>query len=105
MADFYNRTLGYEVINCIDHEQRVSLRPTVYQAGKLWRKLIAGKSDRQVLMDFSFGEIIKRQLLALLLSKQLLFDRLQRMSAYDQLRSSIGPNQHKPRRMTLPGQI
>ena len=62
-------------------------------------------AHRIYLRDGIFAEVVEGQFFALLLGEQLLLDRLERMAAYNQLRSPIGPNKHKPRLMALPCQV
>src|SRR5215216_2775256 len=94
---FDDQPLRQEVFDCVDHEQRVALGSFVDQPGQLFRKTITRKDDGQVLRDCFRAEIGQRQLLALLLGKQLLFDSFERMSTRDQLRVAISSNQHQVR--------
>ncbi len=90
-----------EVIDHVDHEQRVALCSFMYQLREFIGKPVMRKPDRQVLLDRLLVEIPERQLFTLLFRQQLLLDCFKRMPARDQLRGSIRPDHHQLRRRAL----
>src|SRR5262245_49036851 len=90
-----NQTFSDQIVDQVDHEERIPFRSRVNQRRESGWKPIERKPGRQIAADRFFAEILERQLLALLFYQQFLLDRLEWMPAYDQLGSAVGTDEHE----------
>ena len=94
-----------QVVDGVDHEQRVALRPVVDECRQLARKPMRGEPRRQIFRNRLLAQVLEGQLFALLLGSQLLLDGLQRMPARDELCRPVRTNDHQPGFAPLPRQV
>ena len=94
-----------QVVDGVDHEERVALRPIVDECRQLSRQTMRGKPHRQVFRNRLLVQVLEGQLCTLLLGSQLLFDGLQRMPARDELCRPVSTDDHQPRFASLPRHV
>ena len=90
--------LGEQVLDEIDHEQRVALGATVNEPRQPLGEAGGRASvDRQVLLDGIFRQVLEWKLTAQPVRLQLALDCLQRMLAEDDIDRPVGADDDEPR--------
>ena len=91
----FNQAFGYQVLDCIDHEERIALSPLVNDRAERARKAVSGKSRGEVLPHGRLSQVFELQFRTLVLRDKLSLHCLEGVSAVDQFRWPIGTDQHQ----------